>query len=159
MNTQSAETTQAGYADPTDVTGWVLVLCLVLLVAQPASSLYRVFFDSIPHLVRAKTFASAVLPSVFSTLLIGLAVFSFTAGLNLWSVKPGAVIFAKRFLLTYLGAHVAYFFFWMLVAHPHQRLSFAQMGWNHIVGPLLFFAFWYTYLEHSKRIRKMYPFG
>ena len=40
--------------------------------------------------------------------------------------------------------------------HPNS-LSFAQMGWYHVVGPIGSFALWYFYLEHSKRVRTTYP--
>ncbi len=66
---------------------------------------------------------------------------------------------ARRFLLIYLFANIAYFLFWIVVAGPTQRLSFAAMGWYHVVGPIVSAAFWYVYLEHSKRVRDTYRLG
>ena len=85
-----------------------------------------------------------------------LAGFSFIAGLNLWLVKPDAVRFARRFLVVNLTANVAYFLFWMAVIRPIQPVSFAEMGWYHVVGPIASTALWYFYLEHSKRVRNTY---
>jgi hypothetical protein len=159
MSSEEVQVTRADYADPTEVTGWLLILCFVLMIAHPASGLYNVFSYGVPHLIRAQTLSDGILFGVYSVLFLALAAFSFVAGLRLWFVKPGAVVLARRFLLTYVGAHIAYFLFWMLVSRSNQSLSYAQMGWNHVAGPLLPFAFWYVYLENSKRIRKMYPFG
>src|SRR5205814_10541183 len=85
--------------------------------------------------------------------------FSFRAGLNLWLVKPDAVRFARRYLLTYLIANIAYFVFWTLVVRPTQMLGLTEMGWYHVVGPIASTALWYFYLEHSKRVRDTYRHG
>ncbi|MGO9088896.1 MAG: hypothetical protein ACLQBK_27140 [Candidatus Sulfotelmatobacter sp.] len=77
--------------------------------------------------------------------------------MKLWLVKPHAVGFARRFLLTCLIANAAYFIFWIAVIRPTKQLAYAQMGWYHLVGPAAFVYLWYTYLEHSKRVRHTYP--
>lgn len=79
------------------------------------------------------------------------------AGLRLWLVKPHAVGFARRFLLTYLIANAAYFVFWIVVIRPTTQVAYAEMGWYHVVGPAASVFLWYTYLEHSKRVRSTYP--
>jgi hypothetical protein len=74
-------------------------------------------------------------------------------------VKPDAVSFTKRFLLTYLGANIGYFVvwvFWVLIARPSGAVSLAEMVWGHVVGPIVFVALWYSYLEYSKRVRANY---
>jgi hypothetical protein len=97
--------------------------------------------------------------SVYAVLFIATSVFSIVAGLRLWLVKPNAVGFTKGFLLTYLAANIGYFVvwvFWVLIARPSGAVSFAEMAWGHVVGPLLFVALGYSYLEHSKRVRATY---
>lgn len=142
---------------PADVSGWLLALCLILTIVFPATSLYRIISHTILTAITARTLNRIVLLSVYSLLFSTLAVFGFMAGLRLWLVKPHAVVFARRFLLTYLIANLAYFAFWSAVIRPTKQIAYAEMGWYHIVCPIAFVFLWYTYLEHSKRVRNTYP--
>jgi hypothetical protein len=142
---------------PAEVSGWLLALCLILTVVFPATSLYRIISHTIPTAIAAHTLNLIVLLSVYSLLFSALAVFSFMAGLRLWLVKPHAVGLARRFLRTYLIANAAYFVFWIAVIRPNKQVAYAEMGWYHIVGPAASVFLWYTYLEHSKRVRNTYP--
>ncbi|SRR5260221_12444784 len=138
------------------VAGWLLALCLILCFVYPGSVLYALGTRTIPNLIRTANPERILLLSVYSVLFALLAAFSLVAGLKLWLVKPGAVQFAKRFLLTTLLANVAYFLFWIGVARPTQPVSFAEMGWYHVVGPIGSTVLWYLYLELSKRVRITY---
>ena len=157
MSILGIETAQTEPAIPPEVGGWLLLLCLGLIVVYPTSSLYHIFSHTIPNLIGAHSPARILLLSVYSVVFIVVAFFSIIAGLKLWLVKPGAVRFAKRYLLLYLIANITYFFFWMLIARPHLIISFAEMGWGHIVGPIGATVLWYFYLENSKRVRETYP--
>jgi hypothetical protein len=140
-----------------EVSGWLLALCLILTVVFPATSLYHIISYAIPSALAAHTFNRIVLLSVYSLLFGAVAVFSVMAGLRLWLVKPRAVGFARRFLLMYLLANAAYFVFWIAVIRPTTQIAYAEMGWYHIVAPAASAFLWYTYLEHSKRVRNTYP--
>jgi len=142
---------------PAEVSGWLLALCLILTIAFPATSLYRIISHTIPAVIAAHTLNRILLLSVYSLLFSALAVLSFVAGLRLWLVKPHALGFTRRFLLTYLIANAAYFVFWIAVIRPTTQVAYAEMGWYHVVGPAAFVFLWYTYLEHSKRVRNTYP--
>ncbi len=135
------------------------MLCLVLTFVSPTTAFYQVFFHAIPELIAAQTLTHTVLLSVYSVLFSVVAVMSIVAGTRLWLIRSGAVRFARRYLLTYLGANIAYFVFWLLVVRPTQPLSLAEMGWHHVVVPIGSTALWYIYLVHSKRVRKTYPDG
>lgn len=139
-----------------EVGGWLLVFCLILTVVYPTTSLYRIFSHSIPTAFAAHALSRILLLTVYSVLFGAVAVFSFITGLRLWLVKPNAVDLARRYLLTYLIANVPYFLFWILVIRPTKQVAFAEMGWYHVVGPVASVALWYTYLEHSKRVRNTY---
>lgn len=119
--------------------------------------LYEVIGHAIPKLMSTHRSASILLSSVYSALFGAIAGYSFVAGTKLWLVRPGAVRFGRRYLLAYLGAHVAYFVLWMLVDRSTNSLALARMAWYHVVGPLPFVALWYSYLDHSKRVRATYP--
>jgi hypothetical protein len=152
MDTQGIQTTGI----PAAVTGWLLVLCLLLTFMYPTTSLYCIFSYTIPNLIHADTTARTILLGVYSVLFIAVAVFSFLAGLKLWLVKPSAVRFARIYLMTYLGANIAYFLFWVLIVRPTQVASLVEMGWYHVVSPIPSVALWYFYLEHSKRVWATY---
>jgi hypothetical protein len=141
---------------PTEVSGWLLALCLILTIVFPATSLYRIISHTIPTVIAAHTLNRILLLSVYSLLFSALAVFSFVAGLRLWLVRPHAVGFTRRFLQAYLIANAAYFVFWIAVIRPAKQVAYAEMGWYHIVGPAAFVFLWYIYLEHSKRVRNTY---
>lgn len=149
----SGQTQSLGPHEP--ITGWLLVLCLVLTVIQPGSIVYSYWF-TLSRLVDAQNRTQALLLSVYIMLFGALAAFSFVAGVKLWTVAPGAVKFARAFLLTYLITHFVFFLFWFLVCRPAKVTSIAAAAWTHIVGPLLPFALWSGYLEHSKRVRRTY---
>jgi hypothetical protein len=140
--------------------GWLLVLCFILVVSYPAISFYHIFTYTIPNLINSHVpLRTVVLLSIYAVLFIPTSVFSIVAGLRLWLIKPDAVSVAKRFLWTYLGANIGYFVvwvFWVLTVRPSGAVSFAEMGWGHVVGPILFVGLWCSYLERSKRVRAMY---
>jgi hypothetical protein len=156
LNTQEIQATRSV---PPAVTGWLLVLCLLLTLVYPATSVYAIFWKAVPRLVDAHSHTRILRLGVYSGLFAGVAVFSFWAGVKLWLVKPNSVRFARRYLLAYLIANIAYFVFWTLVVRPTQMLGLAEMGWYHVVGPIASTALWYFYLEHSKRVRDTYRHG
>jgi hypothetical protein len=155
------EQSQAGEIDDLvpQVGGWLLVLCLVLTVIYPATQLYAVIASAVPKVIASHTAKGALLLGMYSAAFTSLAMFSMSAGLKLWRVRPGALRFAKRYLLAYLLTNVTYFLFWTALFHPTQASSLAEIGWYHVVGPIASTTLWYVYLEHSKRVRETYREG
>jgi hypothetical protein len=139
------------------VVGWLLVLCLVLTFAYPASVLYQTIAYRVPAFLNTHNLKDAVLLTVCTLLFLGIAAFSFAAGICLWMIKPGAVAFAKRFWLAFLCAHLGYFGFWVLLVRPIHLSTVAPMLWHHLTAPLLPYSLWTVFLEHSKRVRATYP--
>ena len=158
-NTLETQAIRSDPAVPPALTGWLLFLCLILTLVYPATTLYHIMAHTVPSLIKDHNPARTVLLSVYSIVFTTVAALSFIAGLKLWLVKHDAVRFARRWLWTYLIANIAYFVFWVVVTKPHQSLSLAEMGWYHVVGPIPSFALWYSYLEHSKRVRATYSPG
>jgi hypothetical protein len=111
MTSQEIQKSRNDPVLPVDVGGWLQFLCLMLTVTYPGTSLYQIFWHTVPNLISARTPKGLLLLSVRLVVLVGLAVFSFVAGLRLWLVKPDAVKFARLYLWTYLTAHFAYFVF------------------------------------------------
>lgn len=156
LNTAETKPTSIEPTIPPAVTGWLLFLCVVLTLLYPAINLHHLTY-TVPLIIRYPGFPIFLLSNC--VVFTALAVFSFLAGLKLWLVRPGAVRFARRWLWSYLIAHIADFVLFIVVAKPRQFVSVVGTGWFHVVVPIASFAFWYLYLEHSKRVRATYPHG
>jgi hypothetical protein len=141
---------------PEPVSGWLLVFCVLLTFVSPAGIFYGVFSSAIPGLLHSHTIKGEISCGIYLVLFTGVAVFSFIAGGRLWLIKPGAVRLTKRFLWTFLLAHVGYFALWFFLFQPVSSLRLAQMSESHIVGVIPYFYLWMAYLEHSKRVRETY---
>lgn len=139
-----------------EVGGFLVVLCFALVVVYPASELYEVFVRVGPKLMASHNTKSSAVLAAYIVIFTSLAMFSVSAGLRLWRVRPGAVEFAKKYLLAYLISNAAYFIFWYSLFRSTNRLLLAEMGWYHLVGPIASVTLWYTYLENSDRIRQTF---
>lgn len=89
---------------------------------------------------------------------VGLAAFSFTAGLLLLQKHRSAVTVAKVYLLTLTISAMA-LYLWNVSAHwttlPYD--SVIDLGGAILLRPLVFTVVWYAYLANSKRVRNTYP--
>jgi hypothetical protein len=156
LKTTGIQATDIEPAIPPPVTGWLLLLCLLLTLVYPATSVYRIL-KALPSFFDGHSPRFIFLLSAYCVVFLGLAVLGFIAGLKLWLVTPDAVRYARRWLWTYLFANFAYFGLWLVSAKHLSSLSVAEMGWYHVVGPIPSFALWYFYLENSKRVRATFP--
>jgi hypothetical protein len=156
MNTKEINALQIQPPPPTGVEGWVLFLCLALALFAPLADFYHIICSTVQRLLNAQSFRTLFWSSVYSATFAGLGIFSVIAGVRLWLIKPGAVKLARRYLWTYLIVNSGYFALWIAIMRPKQLQSFAEMGWYHIAGPVVPFALWSVYLEHSKRVRATY---
>jgi len=140
------------------VGGWLLLFCVGLTVIGPLVTLGSLtmsynessqYFDQFPGLL---------LITVIDTLLsLGLMAFSIYAGTGLWSIRPGAVHIAKRFLLCVLGyCAVAALLPFMagLPSEAHEAMT-AQIAKN-MFRAVIYVAVWYSYLNRSKRVSATY---
>jgi hypothetical protein len=148
--------TEVDHVATNEVGGWLLVFSILLTIIYPGVTLFHIATQDIPKIVDTHNRSLEMLLAVYSTLFGMLALFGIFAGLRLWLIKPGAVKFARYFLISYLCTHFVYFGFWFLVCRPTQAASLAAMGWWHVVGPIPFVTLWYSYLEHSRRVHATY---
>ena len=140
------------------VGGWLLLLCLVLTVFGPLITLGSFaagysetskYFDQFPGLL--------VITVIDTFLSVGLMAFSVYAGTGLWSIRPGAVQMAKRFLLCFLGYHAIGAILPFMAGLPSavNEALIAQIAKDTIRG-VISFAVWYSYLNKSKRVSATY---
>jgi hypothetical protein len=158
MNAREIAALQVEPPPSTGVEGWLLVLCLIL-VLSPVAGFYHIIVYAVPALANAHSLRLICVFSIYTVAFSCLGIYSFVAGLRLWLIKPGAVRLVRRYLWTYLTVNIAYFVFWITLMQPKRVESFAAMGLYHVAGPILPFALWSVYLEHSKRVRATYVVG
>lgn len=132
------------------------MLCVILTLYYPGTALNALYSNIFPKLVSSHSAVNSSLFAAYSLLLIGTAVFSFIAGLKLWLLHPDAVGFAKRYLLVYLAAHIAYFIFWITAVRSTPHPGIAKMAWYHLGAPMGTFTIWCSYLQYSTRVRATY---
>ena len=127
------------------VRGWLLLLCVVLTVVNPATL----------AVVAAARVGSAVPPSTLALTLLGIRLVvtsvGVAGGMALWHKRAGAVQLAKASLVLSaieatgrLSTRVG-----LSEAPPGTRLPLA-------IAVILFNAAWYFYLEKSRRVRATY---
>ena len=148
------------YEVPTEkyegVEGWLMLFCISLMVIGPAFALYDVFVNVLPRLMRTHDLKREILWSVYVVMFTAIPMVGFVTGLRLWLVRRGAVRMAKLWLLLMYCGHVSYFFLWLVLFWHARTDPVARMAWFHVIGPLVPFFLWTTYLTHSKRVRDTY---
>ena len=125
--------------------GWLLVLCLLLTVWNPASVALRLA-SSIANLSAQTALSLVLLATRLVVTSVGVA-----AGISLWLRRPWAVQLAKTALmllgteaLVRLSTRVG-----LSEAPPGTRMPLAMLA-------ILHNAAWYLYLHKSRRVRTTY---
>jgi len=141
------------------VGGWLLLFCLGLTVFNPLMTLGTLaaqyievskYFDRFPGLL--------VITVIDSLLCVGLMAFGVYVGTGLWSIRPGAVQMAKRYLLWSLGylavggGILPFMAGLPSAANEAMIVQFAKSMFRGIIT----FAIWYSYLNKSKRVSATY---
>ena len=131
---------------PDDVGGWLLLLCLLLLIGQPVSLAVSATRSLGALPVRGLPLALVV---VGQLLVAGVGV---AAGLALLGRRRGAVSLAKWSLL--LSAAMDQFVY-ATPFLPNNRLPGTTP--LYAAASLAYYALWLEYLLRSKRVRRTFP--
>ena len=140
------------------VGGWLLLLCLGLTVFTPLLTMGSLAMGVRESLSYFDQFPGILVMTVIDTILsLGLVAFSIYAGTGLWSIRPGAVQMAKRFLLCFLGyqAIAAILPFTAGLPSAATEAMIATVARDLFRG-VIYFAVWYSYLNKSKRVIATY---
>ncbi len=140
------------------VGGWLLLLCLGLTVFTPLLTIGSLamgfsesskYFDQFPGLL--------VITVTDTVLCLGLMAFSIYAGTGLWSIRPGAVQMAKRYLLCFLGYKAVAAILPFMAGLPSAATGamIGAIAMDTLRG-VIYFAVWYSYLDKSKRVAATY---
>jgi hypothetical protein len=131
--------------DPRGVGGWLLVLCLLLLVWQPLSVAVIASSALDALTIRGLPLALTIL------MRIGVAAVGIAAGLALVKRRPGAVTLAKAALLLSAAADL---FVYTTPYFPNNRTPGTTPVY--VAATLAYSGVWLLYLWRSKRVRETY---
>jgi hypothetical protein len=126
----------------TKIRGWLLVLCVLLLVWQPFS-LAVTTAGTLDHLSLRGTGLAVVLVARLFAAGLGIA-----AGLSLFQRTPGAVTIAKASLVCSAAVDV---FVYATPYYPNNRPPGDAL--IVLVVSLIYYGVWLAYLARSKRVR------
>jgi Kef-type K+ transport system membrane component KefB len=143
------------------VHGWLLVLCLYLMVLIPVLAVLGLL-GAWQGASRSPTLQNAlVFEAAFE---FALAVFGFYAGLALYQKRPNAVVIAKVYFIVMLtlGVLVLGIVLLGLVAQFSDPALAKQLRGPAMAAALreiILSGVWLLYLERSERVRATYPEG
>lgn len=164
LATTSQTVDEPATSRPEGVRGWLLLLCINLIILIPALNLYQTICmtNMLVHpqyrillALWSKSYYYLNIAMIF--IMIFIAVYSFYSGWQLWTIKEGAVKTAKSFLIVQLSL--------ALVTLALQQLMDSQSAGNAFIfapimgqalAPVLYFSVWYFYLMKSPRVHKTY---
>ncbi len=127
--------------------GWLLILCLLLLVYQPLSLALATSRALDALLMRG-------LPMLLVMSGQGLiTAFGIAAGLALFGRRPGAVTLAKWSLVSSAATDV-----FVYTTHFLPSDRFIGTTPFYVVGSLAYYGLWLAYLFRSKRVRDTFTY-
>ena len=141
------------------VGGWLLLLCIGLVIVQPLYTLYSffiVFFASHVSSAIMSAYEEAyhkifIVDSAVTTSLLAYGMY---VGIRLWSVKSNAIHRTKQFLRVYLVISFLRAGLPFLVSLPSSvAVIFAGTYLTHVIGASFYVGVWYLYLKRSRRVR------
>jgi len=127
---------------PNGVRGWLLVLCLLLVIWQPLS--VAIVVSSMVNRLAIRGLPLALV------LLLRLLVtaFGIAAGIALFARRPAAVAMAKTSLVASAAVDV---FVYVTPYAPNNRLP-GETPW-YVAASLAYYGIWLMYLSRSRRVR------
>ncbi len=136
------------------VRGWLLVLCLLMLVGAPVVLLVRIGLYW-PGIVRIGVGNWYVMAAGALSMLIDAAVIALgsLAGYRLWTRTRGAVQLAKSVLLLGIAAAALVPVLWLWLAEARLEMQTAIS----LVGTVIVCTIWFSYLTLSARVGSTYP--
>jgi hypothetical protein len=127
------------------VRGWLLILCVLLLVWQPLSQ-GLTMSELVDRLSLRGPGLAVILLARLLAAGLGIA-----AGLSLWQVKPGAVTIAKASLVySALVDVIVYVTPYSPSNRPPRDATII------LVASLAYYGLWLAYLLRSKRVKETF---
>jgi hypothetical protein len=140
------------------VGGWLLVLCVILTIISPLTSLFALgtgFAETAPAFAMFP--GLRIIMVIDLVLSLGVVAFSIYAGIGLWTIRPGAVRTAKAYLITFLLYHgIASVLPFLAGLPPEANEAMMKEVFKSVFRALIFFGVWFSYLNVSKRVKATY---
>lgn len=130
----------------TDVHGWLLLLCRLLIVGHPLSLAFTA-----PNAINAMSLRGAPVAIVLVVRLL-VAAFGVAAGRALQHLRPGAVGLAKTALLLSAATDVVVY---TTPYYPNNRVPGDTTAY--VLATLAYHGLWLGYLFRSTRVRATCP--
>jgi hypothetical protein len=152
------------------VGGWLLFFIITLVLIGPTlhvGNFIRSFAHSREHFA-GSLHRYSLYSFYFVEALLGFAVYGYSifAGIQLWKIREGAVLQAKRFLVTLLAYRFLDYtagLMWLVLMTPERSRTLALSRYvqgsaaENLVRTAIYVGIWYSYLVKSERVRITYP--
>lgn len=154
-------------AAPSGVGGWLLFFVLTMVLFGPATHIV-LFLRSYHHTIEVEArlthrylhYLFYIVEQLVDFALYGYGIF---AGIQLWKIRPAALMHAKRFLLLLVLYHLADFAialnFALVLDPPGTVGTFLPHAAFRELRNFVYPVVWYSYLLQSKRVRNTFPSG
>jgi len=141
------------------VKGWLLLLCLILILVNPVASINNIYSSFKISSTFFELYPGLKLITVIDGILsIGIVYFSVYAGISLWRVRPNAIAIGKAFLLTFMSYAVVANILPFLAGLPaNANEAMIAQAFIGVLRSAIFAFIWYMYLEKSKRVHSTFP--
>lgn len=127
--------------------GWLLLFVIILTIIQPLRLLYDVIANPSFY-----SYSSGVYDLTSLLWVLGIAIWGIVVGISIWRAKEKAIIWAKELLIISLVLSIVFTFLYSgLYPLEEQEILFKE-----IFRSLVFFGFWFSYLNVSKRVKNTF---
>lgn len=140
------------------VRGWLLFFCVNLTVLGPLLTTVSVASGFAASREYFKDYPGFLAMMIIDAILgLGITGYGLFAGIQLWRIRPGAVLTAKRYLYCALICNAVEIGFpWMTGLPAEEIRAMVTANGRNAVRALIPFAIWYSYLKRSKRVQATY---
>lgn len=140
------------------VKGWLLFFCINLTILGPLLTMGSLIAGFAMSWKAFGEFPGLLVMLIVDTVLsLGIAGFGLYAGLQLWRVRSGAVLKAKKYLYCALGYHILGIGLpWIAGLPSEDTKAMIVEGIRDTMRGLIHFAIWFSYLNQSKRVKATY---
>ena len=142
----------------TGVGGWLVLLCLALIIFSPARNIYTLYstYEVVSPLFSGYPGIKGLSYVTFALFSI-VIVFSVYAGIALWTIKPYAVKITKIYLITFLVINLTQPALLFLFELPQELVDASlEAPFSFYIQPIVFFIIWFSYLTFSERVKETY---
>lgn len=152
-------TTASEKREPVGVGGWLIFLCIILVVIQPCLTIFELVDDGHTLYPLFTFYPSVKVAFIFSVAISTIVMgFGFYAGICLWTMRNNAVFIAKSYFVTNLILTILAPILTSAIPDLPKEVGSAVVieGVKEIVRTLIALGIWFSYLSVSRRVANTY---